>query len=65
MTWCAYMGLPMSLAGAGAVLGLEQQKLTEGKELIKYFCVPCKPTKTNGGRERNRSEHDTEKWTAF
>lgn len=65
MTWCAYMGLPMSLAGAGAVLGLEQQKLTEGKELIRYFCVPCKPTKTNGGRERNRPVHDAEKWNAF
>ena len=65
MTWCAYMGLPMSLAGAGAVLGLEQQKLTEGKELIRYFCIPCKPTKVNGSRTRNLPEHDTAKWENF
>lgn len=65
MTWCAYMGLPMSLAGAGAVLGLEQQKLTEGKELIRYFCIPCKPTKANGSRTRNLPEHDTAKWENF
>lgn len=65
MIWCAYMGLPMSLAGAGAVLGLEQQKLTEGKELIRYFCIPCKPTKVNGGRIRNLPEHDTAKWENF
>lgn len=65
MTWCAYMGLPMSLAGAGAVLGLEQQKLTEGKELIRYFCIPCKTTKANGGRTRNLPEHDTAKWENF
>lgn len=65
MIWCAYMGLPMSLAGAGAVLGLEQQKLTEGKELIRYFCIPCKPTKANGGRIRNLPEHDTAKWENF
>ena len=65
MTWCAYMGLPMSLAGTGAVFGLEQQKLTEGKELIRYFCIPCKPTKANGGRIRNLPEHDTAKWENF
>ena len=65
MTWCAYMGLPMSLAGAGAILGLEQQKITEGKELIRYFCVPCKPTKANGGRTRNLPMHDKEKWDRF
>ena len=63
--WSAYMGLPLSLAGAGAVLGLEEQKLKEGKGLIRYFCVPCKPTKVNGGRTRNLPEHDTEKWTLF
>lgn len=63
--WSAYMGLPLSLAGAGAVLGLEEQKLKEGKDLIRYFCVPCKPTKVNGGRTRNLPEHDTEKWTLF
>ena len=60
-----YLGLPGSLAAVGAVLGLEKQKLTEGKDLIKYFSVPCKPTKTNGGRTRNRPEHDPAKWDAF
>lgn len=63
--WSAYMGLPLSLAGAGAVLGLEEQKLKEGKELIRYFCVPCKPTKTNGDRERNMPHHDIGKWKQF
>ena len=63
--WSAYMGLPLSLAGAGAVLGLEEQKLKEGKELIRYFCVPCKQTKTNGGRERNLPHHDIGKWKQF
>ena len=58
MIWAAYMGLPLSLAGAGTVLGLEEQKLKEGKDLIRYFCVPCKPTKVNGGRTRNLPEHD-------
>lgn len=65
MVWSAYMGLPLSLAGAGAVLGLEEQKLKEGKELIRYFCVPCKATKANGGRTRNLPEHDREKWERF
>lgn len=65
MIWSAYMGLPLSLAGAGAVLGLEEQKLKEGKDLIRYFCVPCKPTKVNGGRTRNLPEHDMEKWNTF
>lgn len=65
MVWSAYMGLPLSLAGAGTVLGLEEQKLKEGKELIRYFCVPCKPTKVNGGRTRNLPEHDMEKWNLF
>lgn len=60
-----YLGLPGSLAAVGAVLGLEKQKLVEGKELIKYFSVPCKPTKTNGLRTRNLPEHDLEKWDAF
>ena len=65
MIWSAYMGLPLSLAGAGAVLGLEEQKLKEGKDLIRYFCVPCKATKVNGGRTRNLPEHDREKWERF
>ena len=65
MVWAATLGLPMSLENVGTVLGLEKQKLTEGKELIRYFCVPCKPTKTNGGRVRNLPEHDMEKWQRF
>lgn len=65
MIWCAYMGLPLSLEGAGSVLGLEEQKLKEGKDLIRYFCVPCKPTQANGGRMRNLPEHDMEKWERF
>lgn len=65
MIWSAYMGLPLSLEGVGIVLGLEKQKLTEGKELIRYFCVPCKPTKTNGERIRNLPIHDKEKWKLF
>ena len=65
MVWAATMGLPLSLEGAGAVLGLEKQKLTEGKELIKYFCRPCAPTKANAGRTRNRPVHAPDKWAAF
>ena len=65
MVWSATLGLPLSLENVGAVLGLEKQKLTEGKELIRYFCVPCKPTKANGGRTRNLPEHDREKWERF
>ena len=65
MVWSATLGLPLSLEGVGAVLGLEKQKLTEGKNLIKYFCVPCASTKTNGGRTRNLPQHDMEKWHQF
>ena len=65
MVWAAYMGLPLSLEGVGAVLGLEKQKLTEGKDLIKYFCQPCAPTKSNGQRTRNLPEHAPDKWLAF
>ena len=65
MVWSAYMGLPLSLEGVGAVLGLEKQKLTEGKDLIRYFCVPCAPTKSNGGRTRNMPSDDEEKWQRF
>lgn len=65
MVWSAYMGLPLSLAGAGAVLGLPEQKLKEGKDLIKYFCVPCAATKANGGRTRNLPKHAPEKWVQF
>ena len=65
MIWSAYMGLPLSLEGVGAVLVLGKQKLTEGKELIKYFCQPCAPTKANGGRTRNLPRHAPDKWEAF
>lgn len=65
MVWSAYMGLPLSLAGVGSILGLEEQKLSEGKELIRYFCMPCKPTKSNGERTRNLPENDNEKWLLF
>ena len=65
MVWSATLGLPLSLETAGAALGLEKQKLTEGKDLIRYFCVPCKPTKANGGRTRNLPGHDPEKWERF
>lgn len=65
MVWSAYMGLPLSLAGVGSILGLEEQKLSEGKELIRYFCMPCKPTKSNGERTKNLPEYDSNKWRAF
>ncbi len=65
MVWSAYLGLPLSLEGVGAVLGLEEQKMKEGKDLIRYFCVPCKPTKSNGGRTRNLPIHDATKWKSF
>lgn len=65
MVWAATMGLPLSLEGVGTVLGLEKQKLTEGKELIKYFCQPCTPTKSNGQRTRNKPFHAPEKWSDF
>lgn len=63
--WGAYMGLPLSLEGIGAVLKLSDQKMKEGKDLIKYFCAPCKATKVNGGRTRNLPKHDLEKWATF
>lgn len=65
MVLAAYNGLPQSLEQVGAVLGFDEQKLKEGKELIRYFCVPCKPTKANGGRTRNLPVHDPEKWELF
>ena len=65
MIWSAAMGLPLSLEGVGAVLGLEKQKLTVGKELIKYFCQPCAPTKSNGQRTRNLPCHAPDKWLDF
>ena len=65
LVWAAYNGLPLGLDRVGAVLGFEEQKLKEGKELIKYFCCPCKPTKANGGRTWNLPYHAPEKWELF
>ena len=65
MVWSAYMGLPLSLEGVGSVLGLDKQKLTSGKDLIRYFCLPCPPTKVNGGRTRNSPHHAPDKWSDF
>ena len=61
----AMLALPRSLEDVGRVLGLDEQKMKEGKELIRYFCVPCKPTKANGGRTRNLPCHAPEKWGLF
>ena len=61
----AMLALPRSLEDVGAVLGLEKQKMKEGKDLIRYFCVPCKPTKSNGGRTRNLPCHAPGKWELF
>ncbi|SMP64749.1 DNA polymerase [Sphaerochaeta associata] len=65
MIWSAYLGLPLSLMGVGAVLGLQRQKLSEGKDLIRYFCTPCNPTITNGGRTRNAADDAPDKWKLF
>ena len=65
MVWAAYMGLPLSLVGVGVVLGLEKQKLKEGKDLIRYFSMPCKASKTNGGRKRNLPIDAPGKWAQF
>lgn len=65
MVWAAYNGLPLGLDKVGAVLGFEEQKLKEGKDLIKYFCCPCRPTKKNGGRTWNLPHHAPEKWALF
>jgi len=65
MVWAATMGLPLSLEGVGAVLKLDKQKLTEGKDLIKYFCQPCAPTNVNGQRTRNYPYHAPDKWSSF
>ena len=65
MIWSAYLGLPLSLAGVGAVLKLEKQKLETGRDLIRYFCQPCPPTKVNGGRTRNKPSDAPDKWAMF
>ncbi len=63
--WGAYIGLPLNLKDIGTILKLQDQKMKEGKDLIRYFCTPCKPTKVNGGRTRNLPEHAPEKWSVF
>lgn len=67
MIHALYCGLPAQLGALGAALQQPEDalKMKEGKALIKYFCVPCKPTKTNGGRTRNLPQHDPEKWRLF
>ncbi|MDJ0304723.1 DNA polymerase [Dehalobacter sp.] len=65
MVWAAAMGLPLSLEGVGLVLKLDKQKLTEGRDLIKFFCQPCAPTKVNGQRTRNYPYHAPDKWSLF
>lgn len=65
MICSAYLGLPLSLKKVGEVLKLDKQKMNEGKDLIRYFSIPCKPTKTNGMRTRNLPHHDLEKWSIF
>lgn len=65
MIWCAYLGLPLSLKNAGAVLGLDKQKMEEGKDLIRFFCMPCRATKANEGRTRNYAFHAPGKWETF
>ena len=65
MVWSAYLGLPLSLEGAAIVTGADKKKITEGKELIRYFSVPCKATQSNGGRIRNLPEHAPDKWESF
>ena len=65
LVWAAYNGLPLGLEKVGAVLGFEEQKLKEGKDLIKYFCCPCRPTKSNGGRTWNLPHHAPDKWELF
>ena len=65
MVWASYLGLPMSLDKLGDAMNLTDKKLSEGKDLIRYFCVPCRPTKSNGYRIRNLPKHDMEKWERF
>lgn len=61
----AMLALPLSLEGVGEVLGIERKKLREGGDLVRYFSLPCKPTKSNGCRTRNLPEHAPEKWQRF
>ena len=59
------LSLPLSLEGVGEALNLDKKKMSEGKDLIRYFCMPCKPTKANGGRTRNLPSDAPEKWELF
>ena len=59
------LSLPLSLEGVGEALNLDKKKMSEGKELIRFFCMPCKPTKSNGGRRRNLPSDEPEKWELF
>lgn len=61
----AMLALPLSLDGVGEVLNIQRKKLKEGVELVRYFSMPCKPTKANGNRTRNLPEHEPEKWERF
>nr|DAM30625.1 MAG TPA: DNA polymerase I [Caudoviricetes sp.] len=63
--WSATLGLPLSLRDVGTVLGLPRQKITAGKELVRYFCTSCKPTKANQNRTRNFPYHAPDKWQQF
>ncbi|MEK1368185.1 DNA polymerase [Limosilactobacillus fermentum] len=63
--WSATLSLPLSLRDVGSVLGLPRQKITAGKELVRYFCTPCKPTKANQNRTRNFPYHAPDKWQQF
>ncbi|MDD4291036.1 MAG: DNA polymerase [Clostridia bacterium] len=65
MVWAATLGLPLSLEKVGEVLGLEKQKLTVGKELIRFFCKPCELNLVNGGRTRNYPSYNRERWEQF
>ena len=65
MVWAATLGLPLSLKDVGDVLRLERQKMEAGKDLVRYFCTPCKATKSNGGRTRNLPADASEKWEMF
>lgn len=67
MILTAQCGLPLKLSDAGEALGLSEDKakMKEGSDLLRYFCIPCKPTRTNGGRDRNRPSDAPEKWETF
>ena len=65
MVMAAYLTLPGRLADAAVVLGTTEKKMEEGKDLIRYFSVPCKPSKTNGGRTRNLPTDAPEKWAVY